>query len=297
MSGVVIVGVDGSAPATAAVEWAAGDALRKDAELRIVHALDRYPYAIAGVAVAGPEDVLSRAAEQVLEAAEAVARSRQPTVRVASEVVEGAPAVVLQEQARQADELVIGDRGLGGFTRALLGSVTMKVAGQAPCPVVVVRDGPRERIGEIAVGIDDSDSCEPALAYAFEQAGLRGATLRLIHAWQVPVHAFAPEIFFDADEIHTTLHEMLRRRIAPWEARHPGVKLVEDVQNAHPVDALTGTACDLVVVGSHGRGALGSLLLGSVSRGVLHHARGPVAVVRGDARRHADEQGAGVTVA
>ncbi|MEV4471846.1 universal stress protein [Nonomuraea sp. NPDC049504] len=241
-------------------------------------------------AVPGPEDVLSRAAVRMLETAEAVARSRQPTVPVVTQVVEGVPAVVLQEQAQQADELVIGDRGLGGFTRALLGSVTMKVAVQAPCPVVVVRAGPRERAGEIAVGIDDSDSCEPAIAYAFEQAGLRGATLRLVHAWQVPVHAFAPEIFFDADEIHATRHEMVRGRIAPWEARHPEVNLVEDIQNAHPVDALTGTACDLLIVGSHGRGALGSLLLGSVSRGVLHHARCPVVVVRGAAGRHAEAE-------
>ncbi|GAA4968060.1 universal stress protein [Nonomuraea thailandensis] len=281
MTGLVIVGVDGSAAAAAAVEWAADDASRTGAELRIVHALDRHPYNIAGVVALGPEDVLLRGAAKVLEAAEAIARSRQPTVQVVPQLVEGRPADVLQEQAQQADELVIGDRGLGGFTRALLGSVTMKTAGQAPCPVVVVRAGSRERIGEIAVGVDDSDSCEPAIAYAFAQAGLRGATLRLIHAWQVPVHAFAPEIYFDVDEIHATRHEMVRERVAPWEARHPEVELVEDVQNAHPVDALTGTACDLLIVGSHGRGAFGSLLLGSVSRGVLHHASCPVAVVRG----------------
>ncbi|MFI6631317.1 universal stress protein [Nonomuraea fuscirosea] len=285
MTDLVIAGVDGSAPATAAVEQAADDAARTGAVLRIVHALDRHPYNIAGVAVPGTGDVLARAAVRVLEAAEAVARSRQPAIRVDAQVVEGIPAIVLLEQAQQADELVIGDRGLGGFTRALLGSVTMKVAGHAPCPVVVVRAGPRERAGEIAVGIDDSDSCEPAIGYAFEQAGLRGATLRLVHAWQVPVHAFAPEIFFDADEIHASRHDLVRGRIAPWEARYPEVTLVEDIQNAHPVDALTGTTYDLVVVGSHGRGGLGSLLLGSVSRGVLHHARCPVAVVGGAARR------------
>ncbi|GAA3089670.1 universal stress protein [Nonomuraea salmonea] len=295
MSGLVIVGTDGSAPAAAAVEWAADDALRKRAELRIVHALDRGPYAITGVAVPGPyviagadvpelDEALRRAAAKVLEAAEATARARRPEVPVTTRVVDGTPAAVLMDQARDADELVVGDRGLGGFTRALLGSVTMKVAGQAPCPVVVVRDGPGDRTGdgtgEIAVGVDGSESCEPAIAYAFEQAALRGATLHLVHAWEVPVHAFAPEISYDADEVRAAKQELVRARTERWQAEHPEVPTVMDIQCAHPVDALTATPCDLMVVGSHGRGAIGALLLGSVSRGVLQHARGTVAVVR-----------------
>ncbi|NUP80431.1 MAG: universal stress protein, partial [Nonomuraea sp.] len=263
---MIIVGVDGSAPGTAAVEWAADDAARTGAVLRIVHALDRQPYAVSRFPLYDREELLTRGAAKVLEEAEAAAKARQPALEVRTRLVEGTPAAVLQEQARQADELVIGNRGLGGFAGALLGSVTLRVAGQAPCPVVVVRAEPREPTGEIGIGVDDSDVCDPAIGYAFEQAGLRGATLRLIHAWQVPVHAFAPEIAYDVDEIRAAQQDVIRARTAGWRARYPEVRLVEDVQNAHPVDALTGTACDLLVVGSHGRGTIGSLLLGSVSR-------------------------------
>lgn len=278
MAGLIIAGVDGSAPSAAAVEWAADDALRTGAELRIVHVLDRRPYDITSFPVSDQEDLLREAAGKVLRAAETTARTRQPAVEVSTRLAEGVPAAVLREQ--EASELVIGNRGLGGFAGALLGSVTMEVAGQAERPVVVVRAEPHEKIGEIGVGVDDSDTSDPALGYAFEQARLRGATLRLIHAWQVPVHAFAPEITYDLGEVRAARCEVVRTRIAAWQARYPDVKLVENVQNAHPVDALTSTACDLIVVGSHGRGSLGSLFLGSVSRGVLHHARCPVAVVR-----------------
>ncbi|MEU5866571.1 universal stress protein [Nonomuraea sp. NPDC047529] len=280
MPGRIMVGVDGSAPSNAALGWAADDAARTGAELRIVHALDRQPYSVGRFPDFGQWNYLLLAASRVLEAAEAAARERQPSVAVHAEVVEGTPAAVLQEQARQADELVIGNRGLGGFAGALLGSVTTQVAGQVRCPVVVVRADPPERVGEVGVGIDDSDVCGPAIGYAFEQAERRGATLRLIHAWQAPVHAFAPEIAFDVDEVRAAQTAVIRTRTAGWRERYPGVNLVEDVQSAHPVEALTGAPCDLLVVGSRGRGAFGALLLGSVSRGVLHHARCPVAVVR-----------------
>ncbi|WP_327590196.1 universal stress protein [Nonomuraea sp. NBC_00507] len=58
--------------------------------------------------------------------------------------------------------------------------------------------------------------------------------------------------------------------------------MIEDVQRAHPVDALASVSAmaDLVVMGSQGRGAIGTVMLGSVTLGVLHHARSSVAVVR-----------------
>ncbi|MGW4409507.1 universal stress protein [Nonomuraea sp. NPDC004702] len=280
MPGRIMVGVDGSAPSDAALGWAADDAARTGAELHIVHALDRQPYSVGRFPDFGQWNNLLLAASRVLERAEAAVRARQPSVAVHAEIVEGTPAAVLQDQARRADELVIGNRGLGGFAGALLGSVTTQVAGQVRCPVVVVRADPPERVGEVGVGIDDSGVCEPAVGYAFEQARLRGATLRLIHAWQIPVHAFAPEIAYDVDEVRAAQREVIRTRTAGWRERHPEVAIVEDVQSAHPVEALTGAGCDLLVVGSRGRGAFGSLLLGSVSRGVLHHARCPVAVIR-----------------
>ncbi|GAT69845.1 universal stress protein UspA [Planomonospora sphaerica] len=282
MSDPVIVGTDGSAAGSAAVEWAADDAARVRAPLRIVFALDRSPYDIPRFSVREWGDALTRNAERVLAESEALVRERRPGIEVTTQMIEGAPAVVLRDQAAGATEVVVGSRGLGGFAGAVLGSVSTHVAGHARGPVVVVHAGSRTAHGEVAVGIDDSPQCDPALAYAFEQAASRGATLRALYVWQAPVHAYAPEIVYDMDEIRRAQYQVVADKLASWRQTYPQVKVIEDVRSGHPVEVLTAASegADLVVVGSHGRGALGSLALGSVSRGVLHHARGTVAVVR-----------------
>ncbi|MFI6456327.1 universal stress protein [Streptosporangium amethystogenes] len=282
MSALIIAGTDGSTGATAAVEWAADDAARTGLPLRIVTAVHRWPNDIPRFVIPDGEDVMTRGARRILDEAEATARTRQPAIEVSTALVEGPPPVVLRDQGQDAAEIVIGRRGLGGFAGAVIGSISMHVAGHAHCPVVVVRPGQAPAHGEITVGIDGSDACDPALAYAFEQAKQRGCTLRAIYAWQLPVHAYAPEIAYDMDEIRTAQYTVVADRLATWQQKYPEVNLIEDIRCAHPVEALTkaSTTSDLIVVGSHGRGALGSLLLGSVSRGVLHHAHCAVAVVR-----------------
>ncbi|MEV4476584.1 universal stress protein [Nonomuraea sp. NPDC049504] len=281
---MIVVGVDGSVIARAAVEWAANDAFRMRVPLRIVHAVDRTPYQIHKFPTPWLPDALAGEGQRILREAAALARERQPSIEVTTQDVEGLPAAVLREQDKEATEIVVGCRGRGGFAGALLGSVSVHVAGQARCPVVVVRGDHRPVRGEVVVGVDDSPECEPALAYAFEQARLRGATLRVLHAWQLPVHAFAPEAAYDLDEVREAQHRLVSDRVRVFASDYPEVKVVEEAPSAHPVDALTTASgqADLLVVGSHGRGGLGSALLGSVSRGVLHHARCPVAVVRAE---------------
>ncbi|MFC4119901.1 universal stress protein [Nonomuraea zeae] len=278
---MIIVGVDGSVASRAAVEWAAGDAVRKRVPLRIVHAVDTSWYQVGRRPDAAPPGTLLREGRRALREAEALVRERQPSVEVTTLEVEGEPAVVLREQAEDAVELVVGSRGLGGFSGALLGSVSVHVAGHFRCPVVVVRAERRPAHGEVVAGVDDSPECEPALAYAFEQAELRGAALRVLHAWRLPVHAFAPEAAYDLAEVRASQHRLVSDRVKALSHDYPQVIVIEDVQCALPAEALTAAAerADLLVVGSHGRGALGSALLGSVSRGVLHHASCPVAVV------------------
>ncbi|MET8051161.1 MULTISPECIES: universal stress protein [unclassified Streptosporangium] len=282
MSNLIIVGADGSGNATAAIEWAADDAARMGLPLRIVTAVQRWPNDIPKFPAPEWEDAVTESSRKVLAAAEETARSRQPGIEVTTTLIEGPPSLVLREQGKDATEVVVGTRGLGGFAGAVIGSVSIHVAGHVHCPVVVVRPGRDGAHGEITVGLDDSDACEPALAYAFEQARLRGSTLRALYAWQVPVHIYAPEIVYDMDEFRAAHDKVMTDRLAGWRERYPEVKVIEDVRRAHAVEALSDASdtCDLLVVGSHGRGALGSLFLGSVSRGVLHHARCSVAVVR-----------------
>ncbi|GAA2304406.1 universal stress protein [Nonomuraea roseoviolacea subsp. roseoviolacea] len=278
---MIIVGVDGSAPARAAVEWAADDALRMHEPLRIIHAVDRSPYQIAKFPTAEWPDALIRGGEKALAEALAVAHERQPSVEATTRMLEGSPAQVLRDEGQDAAEIVVGSRGLGGFAGALLGSTGVNVAGRAPCPVVVVRGETGRRHGVVTVGVDDTSSCEPALPYAFEQARLRGSALRAVFAWDMPVYAFAPGPH-DMDAIRQAACEVIDEHLERYKKEYPQVSVTEEVRASHPVDALRRASAesDLVVVGSHGQGALASMFLGSVSRGVLHHAQCPVAVVR-----------------
>ncbi|MEV0999517.1 universal stress protein [Nonomuraea sp. NPDC050202] len=282
MNHVIVVGADGSEAATAAVEWAADDAARAGARLRIVHAVDRTPYEIAKFSVPGEGDVIVLSAQSVLSDAEAVARKRQPGIDVGCELLQGPAAAALRNQAGDSAEIVIGGSGLGGFPGAVLGSVSTHVAGYAHGPVVVVRSGPDTAHGEVVVGLEDYHACEPALAYAFEQAMLRASTLRAVYAWQPPAHAHIPESAYDLDEIHATQCRTAAVILRGWQQRYPQVPVIEDVCRAHPVEALVSASAqaDLVVVGSQGRGAIGTVMLGSVALGTLHGARNSVAVVR-----------------
>ncbi len=140
----IVVGVDGSAPALAALRWADDEARRRQATLAVVVAwqpqvlLNPYPYG----PVPMPDDrEIEAAARTVAErAVEEAGVVGDPEHDVVIEVVEGPPVPSLLAAAAGADLLVVGSRGHGAFTGMLLGSVSQHCAGHAPCPVVVVPD-------------------------------------------------------------------------------------------------------------------------------------------------------------
>lgn len=278
----IVVATDGSTAATAAVEWAADDAARKQLPLRIVHALDRLPYDIPRYPIPNMGDRLARSGEQILREAERVARGRRPGIEVTVELAEGPPVRVLRRQAERAVQLVVGSRGLGGFTGMLLGSVSTHLAGHVAAPVVVVRPAPRVERGVIAVGFDGSPQSEAALAYAFEEARLCDSRVRVVYAWQLPVYLYAPTLAYNVDDIRQAHEDYITGKLTAWREKYPGVQATLETVSGHPVTALVDASAevDLLVVGSRGRGAVSSIVLGSVSRAVLHHARCPIAVVR-----------------
>lgn len=134
----------------------------------------------------------------------------------------------------------------------------------------------------IVVGVDGSRGAEAALRFALSEAKLREADLRIVCGWSVPTIAYTGG--YAVAEFDTELEENARRVVdgAAAEARSAGSGNVEALAvNAQPAEALLGAAHDaeLLVVGSRGRGGFASLMLGSVSQQVAHHARIPVAIV------------------
>ncbi len=138
----IVVGVDGSVHAQHALEWAMREAAIRRAPLMVVtvyHANVGYwgselsyppDHAVAEHARQGARDAVAKAAAQFGEPGPA---------SVTIEAVSGVPAEELLKATRDADMIVVGSRGAGGFTRLLIGSVSNQIIHQAHCPVVVVR--------------------------------------------------------------------------------------------------------------------------------------------------------------
>ena len=142
----IVVGVDGSPSSQEALRWAVRQAGLTGAGVEAVMAW-HMPLLVGGYGWP-PLEVLEttdfgRIAGQVLSRAVSSAIEPGGSVGVSQVVKEGNPAQVLIEEADEADLLVVGSRGHGGFAEALLGSVSQHCVHHAPCPVVIIR-GPRE---------------------------------------------------------------------------------------------------------------------------------------------------------
>jgi nucleotide-binding universal stress UspA family protein len=139
VSGVIVVGVDGSDASKEALRWAARQAELTDACLRVITSW--HPPVIVYGPVPMPEVDYSVAAGRVLQNTIKEILGDPPRVASTSQVVEGPPAMSLIQSAATADLLVVGSRGHGAFVGMLLGSVASHCVSHAPCPVVVVRHG------------------------------------------------------------------------------------------------------------------------------------------------------------
>jgi nucleotide-binding universal stress UspA family protein len=135
----IVVGIDGSDSSKEALRWALEEARLRGASLRVVHTW-LYPataYGYAGLLV-DPQD-LDAAAKQLLDTTVDEVVDGAAGVEIERKAVQGIAAQTLVDEADDADLLVVGSRGHGGFAGLLLGSVSQQCAQHGPCPVVVVR--------------------------------------------------------------------------------------------------------------------------------------------------------------
>ena len=134
----IVVGVDGSAGSDEALLWAAEEALRCGAELVLVHGWV-YPYVGARTGVSEPRDDMRLDAMRTLEASALKAHEVASSVRCHSIITEESPAKAIIDAAAEADLVVVGSRGHGGFAALMLGSVSRTVLQHSPRPVAVIR--------------------------------------------------------------------------------------------------------------------------------------------------------------
>ena len=136
MTGIVVAGIDGSESSRRALAWAAEEARLRGARLRVVHAWSYLDQAGGAFDPTYSEDD----ARQLLDEAVTAAGIETGGLDIERKTVNDLPARGLLDAAGDADLLVVGARGMGGFRGLLLGSVSQQVAQHAPCPVVIVPD-------------------------------------------------------------------------------------------------------------------------------------------------------------
>lgn len=288
MAGHLVVGVDGSEHSARALEFAAAEAARAGRELEIVHAIE-LPSQVSfyGAQIMPPDvSVMQGYAEELLRSAEEKVRELRPdlTVRTRHEI--GSPTWVLIGAAKDATGIVVGTRGLGAIGGAFLGSVSRRLAVDSQCPLFVVGDGDElPDSGPILVGVDDSDFSVAACRFALEEARLRSTTVRALTAYHIPALAMPVE-----PELIAELQESERNeaaRVVESIVRQARTPKTEDVEvetvtaEGSPADAILEHARDaqLIVLGSHGKGVVRRLLLGSVGQRVLQDADRPVVII------------------
>ena len=143
---LVVVGVDGSEASSVALRWAAEEARLRGANMKVVQAwhIPSLGYGAYVVPASGYEDwgkEESASLDEQLDEQLAAVLGDDPKVAVVREVKEGPAAQAIIEAAENAELVVVGSRGRGGFSGLLLGSVSAQVAHHAHCPVVIVRNG------------------------------------------------------------------------------------------------------------------------------------------------------------
>ncbi len=284
----IVVGIDGSASAGAALEWAARQAARTGAELEVLTTF-------------GPDYVFvtpeeeQQATDEVLGGAAARIADIVPATAVTTHSRRGLADQVLVQASAGADLLVVGTRGLGGFRGLALGSVGRKCLHRSSVPLVVVRhdddrppasDAPGSDLSDgaglshrIVVGVDGSASSAAALEWAAHQASLTGALLEAVMTWEWPtVYGWSPATAEYSPE--GDCETLLARALRPIRERYPDLA-VQSVVAEGPAAALLvkeSYGADLLAVGRRGHAEFTGLLLGSVSEHCVVHAHCPVLV-------------------
>lgn len=268
----VVVGVDGSVSALAAVRWAAREAGRTGDTVRPVHAY-QLPAGSDEERELG-EIERREQSRQWLHEAEIVAATTAPGVQVRLGLRAGDVRNVLLDEADRARQVVVGSRHAHGVDRLVVGSAGLALAMRGRCPVVVVHDRVPET-GSVVVGLDGWPECAPAVRFAFLWASAQPTSLTAVRAWHAPATA-------DSARIHDRERRVLTEHLASLTAEFPQVPVEQVVLRGFAGEALLdyGAHARLLVVGGPGRTGFGRLLLGGTSMRVARHAPSPVAVIR-----------------
>jgi nucleotide-binding universal stress UspA family protein len=266
--GTVVVGLDDSVSAAAAVDFAAGEATVQGVPLRIVHA---HPWP------AREPPLESRA---LLDSALERVTRLHPDLQMQHTIVGGGATEILVDESGRADLLVLGGLGVGELAALLTGSVLARVLARAHCPVIVTGSavGPPTDNSPVRVAVDGTVGSLNALRFGCDWA-LRHST------WVEAIHVVAPDEFDEPTPLELPTPET---RLDGWiktvQREYATVDIRTVTVRGTPVpEALVAASHggQIMAVGAMHRAAFAGLALGPVLHDLVHKAACPVAVVRG----------------
>jgi nucleotide-binding universal stress UspA family protein len=277
----VVVGYGRSPSSERAVDVAAEEAARRGVELTVVHALHHHH----GAAMSRAESSSALTGQDVAEEGAERARVGHPGLSAHAVSVEGTAPAALGAASTDADLLVVGHRGRGGFAGLRLGDVAVRTVARAGCPAVVVQGASDGTRGVVVAAVDVGDSAEEVLEFAFAEAAQRGARLKVVSAlemlWPFAYAGDHGQLRHASEEVGERADAALQERLRPWREKHSDVVVECELDQGAPSTVLAEatTHADLIVVGGRRRGEHQGMHHGPTATALLHHADCPVAVV------------------
>ena len=283
----ILATTDGSKYGRWAIEWLADMPFVVQPVVRVLHVVDvasvRAPFMVQPI-MAGTERYVQSEVNRLEKAAkaakeESIALLAKLGLNGGVSVERGAVASTIMKYAeRGASLLSIGSRGLDALDRFMLGSVSNHAIHHAPCSVLVVKERPRS-VRRIVLAIDGSAASEKALKFLMRQMNptpdgpdREPILVTIVHA--MPYLKY-PEVKEAGKQLMQRYGEKLVKS---------GFQIKEALKLGKPADEILNVAkrekADLIVTGAKGLGAIGRVLLGSVSTRVVQHAHCGVLVVR-----------------
>ncbi|MBJ7291743.1 universal stress protein [Williamsia sp.] len=284
----LLVGVDGSEVALAAVRWAAAFAARLHAPLRLAYATPPLEPYIGELMVSTSGELTKEMKDRgraYLDAATTVADEAQPELTVDSVLVESTFSDFCAVESAYVQMIVLGSRRSGLIRDLTLGGESIRILNHADCPVLLWRDLlPTAPLSTrpVVVGIDDSPAAKHALIAAFDYAGVLGAPLVVAHFWRVGGLAGGWSAgLFDWQEFQNRASGWLNAQIEPLCDKYPSVEVQRICYEASPAVALQSfsSSAQMVVVGTRGHNRVIGSALGAVSQNLAHHSDCSVLVV------------------
>jgi nucleotide-binding universal stress UspA family protein len=242
------------------VRWAAEEAAGRQADLRLVTAIEP------------SDDMVAR--QRLLTRLATKARADWPGLAITTRLVAGPPAAVLRGAAEDADLLVIGADDAGPFTEAFRGSVPGDLQSSAPCPLAVVprREWTTPASAPVVVALDESTTSHAALAYGYAATARTGQPLTILRCGtneNLGQGAGAEEV----------------RLLVTFEGMYPDVVVSTDLvrDEARQVLVPASRNAALLVLGTPRHGRFASSVFGSVGRDLIRRGGCPVVVAHSPA--------------